>query len=157
MELIILIGLQGAGKSTFYRTHFAETHELVSKDLLPTSKARNKSLRQSERIEEALQAQRSIVIDNTNVTIAERAALIELGHRYGSQVIGYYFAANVKECIERNRQRTGKQQVPDKVIYITNARLVRPTYAEGFDKLYVVEIGEHGSFKVVSTPSQSPL
>jgi predicted kinase len=157
MEMIIHIGLQGSGKSTFYRTHFAETHELVSKDLLPTSKARNKNLRQTECIEQALQAQRSIVIDNTNVTVAERAALIELGHRYGAQVIGYYFIANVKECIERNRQREGKQQVPDKAIYITNARLAPPTYAEGFDKLYVVKIGEHGSFKVVPTPPQSPL
>ena len=157
MEMIIHVGLQGSGKSTFYRTHFEETHELVSKDLLQTSKGRNKNLIQTERIEQAFQAQRSVVIDNTNVTVAERAVLIELGHRSGAQVIGYYFAAKVKECIDRNRQRTGKQQVPDKAIYITNARLVPPTYAEGFDKLYTVEIGEHGSFKVVPTPSQSTL
>jgi predicted kinase len=32
MDLVILIGLQGSGKTTFYRTHFAATHEQVSKD-----------------------------------------------------------------------------------------------------------------------------
>ena len=148
MEMIILIGLQGAGKSTFYRAYFAETHELISKDLLRTSKNRNKNLRQTERIEEAFREHHSVVIDNTNVTVAERAALIQLGHAHHAQVIGYYFEAEVKQCLERNREREGKKQVPDKVIYITAARLIRPTYAEGFDKLYYVESGENGSFLV---------
>ena len=148
MEMIILIGLQGAGKSTFYRTYFAETHELVSKDLLHTSKNRNKNLRQSELIERAFLEQHSVVIDNTNVTVAERAALIQLGQVQHVQVIGYYFEAEVKQCLERNREREGKKQVPDKAIYITAARLVRPTYAEGFDKLYTVQIRANGSFLV---------
>lgn len=148
MEMIILIGLQGAGKSTFYRTYFAETHELVSKDLLHTSKNRNKNLRQSELIEQAFREQHSVVIDNTNVTVAERAALIQLGQAHQVQVIGYYFEAEVKQCVERNREREGKKQVPDKAIYITAARLVRPTYAEGFDKLYTVQIRANGSFLV---------
>ena len=146
--MIILIGLQGAGKSTFYRTYFAETHELVSKDLLRTSKNRNKNLRQTERIKEAFREHLSVVIDNTNVTVQERAALIQSGLAHHVQVIGYYFEAGVKQCLERNRGREGKKQVPDKVIYITAARLIRPTYTEGFDKLYYVQSGENGSFLV---------
>ena len=31
MELIIFIGLQASGKSTYFHTHFAATHEYVSK------------------------------------------------------------------------------------------------------------------------------
>lgn len=148
MEMIILIGLQGAGKSTFYRTYFAETHELVSKDLLRTSKNRNKNLRQTERIKEAFREHLSVVIDNTNVTVQERAALIQSGLAHHVQVIGYYFEAGVKQCLERNREREGKKQVSDKAIYITAARLIRPTYTEGFDKLYYVQSGENGSFLV---------
>jgi len=33
-ELVILVGLQASGKSTFYRRHLSGTHVLVSKDLL---------------------------------------------------------------------------------------------------------------------------
>ncbi len=67
MEIIILMGLQASGKSTFYRTQFADTHEHVSKDLLNRSKNQNK--KQAERIERAFQEQRSVVVDNTNVTL----------------------------------------------------------------------------------------
>ena len=34
MELVILVGLPGSGKTTFYQSRFAETHAHVSKDLL---------------------------------------------------------------------------------------------------------------------------
>ncbi|HET7639703.1 MAG TPA: AAA family ATPase, partial [Ktedonobacteraceae bacterium] len=68
MEMIILIGLQASGKSTFYRTHFAATHEHVSKDLLRASKNKNKNQQQAELIERAFQEKRSIVVDNTNAT-----------------------------------------------------------------------------------------
>src|SRR5579863_860081 len=137
MELVIFIGLQASGKSTFYRTLFADTHEYVSKDRLSTNK---KNEQQIARIIEALQAQRSIVVDNTNPTLEDRKALIALGRTYGDEIIGYYFDAPAKQCVERNRQREGKARVPDKAIYITASRLTRPTYAEGFDRLYTVAI-----------------
>ncbi len=146
--MIVLIGLQGAGKSTFYRTYFAHTHELISKDLLRTSKTRHKTLRQMECIEAAFQAKQSVVVDNTNVTLEDRAALIQLGHSYSAKVLGYFFESEVKQCLKRNREREEKKRVPDKVIYITAARLVRPTYKEGFDRLSYVKIGLHGSFIV---------
>jgi len=34
-ELIIFAGLPAAGKSSYYREHFAATHVHVSKDLMP--------------------------------------------------------------------------------------------------------------------------
>src|SRR3712207_7846959 len=33
LELVVFAGLQASGKSTFFRTYFATTHALVSKDL----------------------------------------------------------------------------------------------------------------------------
>jgi predicted kinase len=75
MEMIILIGLQASGKSTFYYTHFAATHEHISKDLLRTSKHKNKSQKQAELIERAFQAHCSVTIDNTNSTVEDRQPL----------------------------------------------------------------------------------
>ncbi len=136
MELIILIGLQAAGKSTFYRDHFVETHQLVSKDLLRNS--RSKALKQRQLIEEALGAGKSVAVDNTNPTKAERAELIGLGKGYGATIIGYFFEVSVKESLERNRGRGGEARVPEIGIFATLKRFQRPTLDEGFDQLYVL-------------------
>src|SRR5712692_2447492 len=103
MEMIILMGLQASGKSTFFRMHFAATHDHVSKDLLRNNSKPNK--RQLQLVEAALQAGHSVVIDNTNPRVEERESLIRLGHTYGAEVIGYYFESAVSQCIVRNKQR----------------------------------------------------
>ena len=41
MELVLIIGLQGAGKSTFARAHFADGYVYVSRDLLRNNRQRN--------------------------------------------------------------------------------------------------------------------
>ena len=149
MELIIFIGLQASGKSTFYQTHCAaifEPYEHISMDLLKNNK--NPRKRQMLLIEAALQAQKSVVVDNTNPTVEDRQPLIQLGRQYGAKIIGYYFESNVRQCIERNKQRAGKARVPDIAIYVTAKKMVHPTYEEGFDMIYDVFIGENGTFIV---------
>src|SRR5690242_13912345 len=81
VELALMIGLQGAGKSTSARAHFAEDYVFVSRDLLRNNRHRNE--RQLQLIEEALRERRSVVVDNTHATIADRAPMLALGHRYG--------------------------------------------------------------------------
>ena len=146
MKLVIFIGLQASGKSTFFRQHFAATHELVSKDRMRNNK--NRARRQVQLIEAALQAGRSVVVDNTNPTLEDRSALIELGNIYGAQIIGYYFQSNVSDCLERNRQRIGQDRVPDVAIYATVNKLVRPTYAEGYKQLFHVTMAGNAEFRV---------
>jgi predicted kinase len=146
MELIIFIGLQASGKSTFFRKHFAATHELVSKDLMRNNK--NRARRQTQLVEAALQAGRCVVVDNTNPTVEDRASLIELGKLYNAEILGYYFNSKVSDCLERNQQRSGKSRVPDVAIYATIKKLVRPTYAEGFHQIFFVRMGENCAFKV---------
>lgn len=135
-ELIILVGLQGSGKSTYYHTNFAATHVHVSKDLMMN--VRSRDLRQREQIHKALSEGRSVVVDNTNPTPAARAPLIELGHALGARVIACFFEIPVKSAVERNRLREGKARVPDVAIYVTSKKLVPPTADEGFDEVRVV-------------------
>ena len=70
MEAVILIGIQGAGKSTFYRERFFDTHVRVSLDMLKT-RHRERAL-----LEACLATGQPLVVDNTNVTAAERARYI---------------------------------------------------------------------------------
>ncbi len=146
MELIIFMGLQASGKSTFYRSHFAATHAYVSKDLLRNNKKPGR--RQMQLVEEALKAGQSVVVDNTNPTPQEREPLIRLGHEYGAEVIGYYFESQVRPSLERNKTRLGKARVPNVAIYTTAKKLILPSYTEGFDKLYDVRIVDDVGFEV---------
>ncbi|MBO0752665.1 MAG: ATP-binding protein [Bradyrhizobiaceae bacterium] len=146
MEMIVLIGLQAAGKSTFCRQRFAGTHVLVSKDLLRNN--RNPGRRQRRLIEDALRAGHSLVVDNTNATREERAELVGLGHEHGAMVTGYYFEPWAKGSLERNSLREGKARVPDVAIFATMKKLVRPSYEEGFDRLFRVRTAEGVRFDV---------
>ncbi len=146
MELVVFVGLQASGKSTFYRERFAATHEHVSKDLFPNN--RNPSRRQGQLIEAALSAGTPVVVDNTNPTVEDRRAIVALGREHGARISGYYFDSGVRRCIERNRRRTGKARVPDVAIYATAKRLVPPSPAEGFDELFRVRLTAGGAFEV---------
>jgi len=148
LDVIIFIGLQGAGKSTFYRKYLAATHVYISKDLLTRNKTMNKDAKQNKLVEEALQSGRAVVIDNTNPTLKDREQLIRIAHSYNAKVIGYYFDASVRGCLARNKERSGKARVPDKAIYITSKRMVLPTYEEGFDVLFRVHTKNDNVFDV---------
>ena len=139
MELVVFVGLQASGKSTFFRERFAESHQHVSKDLFPHN--RNKNRRQEHLLRAALSAGRSVV-DNTNPTPEDRRPLVRLGHEYGAKVLGYFFDASVRECIRRNEMREGKARVPDVAIYATAKKLVAPSIEEGFDGLLRVRLND---------------
>jgi predicted kinase len=146
LELVIFVGLQGSGKSTFYRACLAASHAYISKDSLLNN--RQPQRRQMQLIEQALEQQRSLVVDNTSPTVEVRRPLIEIGHQYGARVTGYFFEAEVSQAIARNSQRAGKAKVPPVAIYATAKKLQRPTYAEGFDTLYSVRTAESGGFEI---------
>jgi predicted kinase len=146
MELVIFVGLQASGKSTFFQRTFAMTHNYVSKDQMRNNK--NRDRRQLQLLHQALSAEHSVVVDNTNPTPADRAVLIQTGQQYGATIVGYYFESNLQECLVRNHQRVGKARVSDVGIFATIKKLVRPSYEEGFDRLLDVRILTDGQFAV---------
>lgn len=142
-ECVILIGLPGAGKSTLARRRFP-AHDCISKDAFPSS-VRDKQARQDALLRAALAAGRSVVVDNTNVTVADRAAIIAVAREFGARVTGVYVEATTREAIARNEQRTGRGKVPKVAIFTSAKRLVPPVREEGFDTLDTVAVPTDGS------------
>ena len=140
MECVILIGLPASGKSTFFRQRFAGTHDHVSKDLLRNN--RQPQRRQDQLIAASLASGRSVVVDNTNPTVAARAPVIALARKHGAEVTGYFFVTEAGDALRRNRAREGRERVPDVAIFTVRKRLEPPTIAEGFDRLYSVRMNE---------------
>ena len=46
--------------------------------------------------------------------------------------------SKLSACMDRNRQRSGKERIPDTAIACISNKLELPSFAEGFDELYFV-------------------
>ncbi len=133
VECAILIGLPGAGKTTFYQARLGRTHLLVSKDLFPH--AANRQRRMLAEVAAALDAGRSVAVDNTNPSRADRAPVIDLAHARGARVVAYHVRATTREAVARNEGRTGRARVPKVAIFTVAKRFEPPALAEGFDAI----------------------
>jgi len=142
MQVVILMGIQGAGKSTFSRERFADTHVRINLDMLRT-RHRERTLFQA-----CLACDQDVVIDNTNPTAADRARYIGPASDAGAEIVGYYFSSRVSEAMRRNAEREAAKRVPDKAILGTAGRFQLPSRAEGFDSLYYVTCLDPVGFSV---------
>ncbi len=132
MEVIILIGLQASGKSTFCRERFFRTHLRINLDML-RSRHRERRL-----IQTCLELKQRLVVDNTNPTPEDRQRYLQAARTHQFRTIGYYLNSSVEDCLRRNAQRPPEERIPPQGIFGTAARLVPPSDQEDFDELYVV-------------------
>ena len=130
-KAIIMIGIQGSGKSEFCR-RFLPDVQRVNLDTLKTR------YNEKRMIADCHERGCDYVIDNTNPTRADRARYIPVAKEAGYRVIGYFMQSRLQECIARNDRREGKEKIPAKAIAMTSNRLEMPSSSEGFDELYFV-------------------
>jgi len=149
-EAVIFTGVQAAGKSTFYRERFFETHIRINMDMLKTRR------RETLLLEACLAARQPFVVDNTNVLAAERARYIAPARAAGFTVTGYLFRATTRELIARNRGRGDKPPIPVPGLLGTYKRLEEPRWSEGFDALFVVTLTPGGVYVVEPAPADPP-
>ncbi|MBT2394853.1 ATP-binding protein [Streptomyces sp. ISL-100] len=146
LDVAVLVGLQAAGKSTFYEQYLSGRYTLVSKDLFPRG-ARNKQQRQMRLVEESLTAGRSVALDNTNPSADEWGPLVSLGHAHDATVTAYWFPPDVEGSLRRNAAREGRDRVPDVGIFATLKRLAKPALSDGFDTVMEVRFDGLGGFE----------
>jgi predicted kinase len=142
MEAVLLIGIQGAGKSTFYRERFFDTHVRINLDMLKT-RYREKVL-----LSACLLAKQPFVVDNTNVLAKERARFIEPARENAFRVHAYFFEPDVRASIARNAKRAGKGVSPVQGVLGTYKRLEPPSPDEGFDRIYRVRLNAERGWEV---------
>lgn len=134
MEAIILAGIQGAGKSTFTRDRYWDTHIRINYDMLRT-RHREKLL-----VEACLEAKQPFIVDATNPLMADRERYIAKAKAARFKVVGIEFRISTDLAINRNASRVGKKQVPEKAIYTTAAKFQSLSFDEGFDEIWLVTV-----------------
>jgi predicted kinase len=148
METIVFTGIQAAGKSTFFKACFVDTHIRINLDMLRT-RHREKLL-----IDACLQARQPYVVENTNLTREERARYIPSAKRTGFRVIGYAFRVELDEALVRNALRDTRRRVPEKAVRAAFRRWQPPSWEEGFDALFDVW-SSGGEFQVQAIPREA--
>jgi predicted kinase len=147
MEAIIFIGIQGSGKSSFFRERFFDTHVRINLDMLRTRR------REELLVAACLEGGQSFVVDNTNPLPCDRVRYLMPARTAGFRTVAYFFEASLREAMQRNNLRTGKQKVPAPAVAAAFKKLVPPTEDEGFDEIYTVKLAaEHGFVVARNSP-----
>ena len=143
MEAVIFVGVQGAGKTTFYRERFFDTHVRISLDVLKTRQ------REEALVKACLAAKQPFVVDNTNPLPEDRARYVPAAQAAGFRVVAYFFESTFRDALRRNNEREGKKKVPPAAIGGTLKKMQPPKHEEGFDAIQRVRISERGEFQIV--------
>ena len=104
-ELILLIGIPAAGKSTFAREQLFDTHVRLNLDMLRTR------VKEMRLLEACLKSRISCMVDNTNITRAGRARSIPLAKTARFRVTGYCLETSLETALRQNLQR--ERHVPN--------------------------------------------
>lgn len=137
IEVIIMVGGPGSGKSTFCHNHLkSQGYEVVNRDTLRTwQKCANMC-------EEHLTAGKSVVIDNTNGKREERAHYIKLAKKYGAIcrcfVMSTTFSHAEHNVIFRQLLNPSYPKIAKVVLNTYKKNYVKPTKVEGFAEIVTV-------------------
>lgn len=129
-EMLILSGLPASGKSTYAKLWVAEDPdarlrmcwddfrlEMYGPDWKFNGSDEAKMIKHSRNVTiRALNAGISVIIDNTNLTPRTRNSWVQLGRELGVTVTEHEIDTPIKDCVYRDRQRTGRARVGRAVI-----------------------------------------
>jgi len=132
LEMVILIGFPGSGKTTFAKKHFNDTYKIVSGDDLKTMKKITNYTRKM------LEEKHSVIIDSTNASKKKRAEFIEIAKTFNIPVRCIYITTSLEESIYRNNERAKDGNGVPKIVYnVYKKHFEEPTQDEGCEVIKV--------------------
>lgn len=147
--VIVLVGVPGSGKSTWYEKHRSVVDAnavYISSDKYIEDAARAKGMTYSEafkelapaamqhvkqQVQEAKRHNKDIVWDQTNVSVKSRKKIMQALPRYYK--IAVVFPIPEPEELKRRLSNRPGKEIPEPVIQSMIANFQEPTRAEGFD------------------------
>lgn len=148
MELIMLVGIPTAGKSTFSNDKKYKDYVRVSSDdiLQEVAKERQQSyntvfkgnirfaqIAMMKVLRKAIEDGKSIIWDQTNLTKKQRRDKLKYIPDYYKKT-AVYFVVSLETALKRNTQRPGKV-IPPEILERMIKEYELPTNEEGFDTI----------------------
>ena len=157
LDIILVCGLPGSGKSEFSRQFFAdsgrdrvnrkEIHRLLYEMIhfgkrwteMEFDALDEHLVKHVERkiIEQLLQNNQKVLVDNTSVSESSRKAYISIAHQMRKSIGAIFLHTPPATCLQRNRER--EDPVPERVISNLAAEIDLPGTAEGFKEVLVLK------------------
>ncbi|KAF1928602.1 DNA kinase/phosphatase Pnk1 [Didymella exigua CBS 183.55] len=144
LEIVLLVGSPGAGKSSFYWKYFQPLgHIRVNQDILKT---REKCVKTATAL---IEEGTSVVVDNTNADQDVRAVWVDLAKKHSVPIRCVHFTASAKLCEHNDTVRAlnlGQETNPEnrtmlpKLAFTSFASRFRaPKLEEGFKEIITVD------------------
>ena len=143
-RLYMLVAPSGAGKSTLASNFLSGCPDCIylNADMLRGCIGKDDSDQSvnhqvfatlKNMLEYFLRLKKSVLLDNTNLSVRARSDWIKIAKKYNYEVQALILNTPIEICLDRNRTRT--RVVPDWVITNQFSKFVKPTLEEGFDEI----------------------
>jgi predicted kinase len=146
-KIVVAVGLPGSGKSTYFRRLGVNAISSDAIRLQLTDDATDQTIHirvfatVRYLLRQRLELGRAVTyIDATNLTAKERRRYIRIAREHGCEIEALYFDVPLEICKARNAERG--RIVPEFAMDAMAAKLTRPSMAEGFDCVHVMDVGQ---------------
>jgi predicted kinase len=157
LDIVLVCGLPGSGKSHFARTFFLTSgrkrvnRKDIRRHLFEMTSFGQKWTEDAfaandeflvthvERkiVEHFLQNNQKLLLDNTNISRESRKHYLAIAHQAGKSVGAVFLNTPVGQCLQRNRGR--ENVVPESVIAQMEAQKELPEKSEGYREVLVID------------------